>query len=99
MSNFSPPAVREYFAFYSLIRKDTDMGVPDLESTQKCAPNDIYIVHFGQHLIYARNAPLLSPIAQHHNSPGPGIPVNIAMSWVGIFTHITMWVHGLVSKK
>jgi hypothetical protein len=72
------------------------MGYPDLESTQKYAPDGIYNVHFGLFLIYARNAPLLSPMARHHNSPGPGIPENIAMFWVDISTHIPMRVHGLV---
>ena len=47
-SNFSSPAVREYFAFYSLIRKGTYIWLPDLESTQKCASTDIYIVHIGR---------------------------------------------------
>jgi hypothetical protein len=32
----------------------------------------------------------------HHNSPGLGIAVNIAMFWVEISSHIIMWVLGLV---
>src|ERR1700733_7392532 len=95
-SNFSSPAVREYFAFYSLIRKGTYIWLPDLESTQKCASTDIYIVHIGRVPYTTRNHPHCPPIEKHHNSQGPGIPENIAMFWVGISTDIAMWVHGLV---
>src|SRR5258705_10854258 len=40
--------------------------------------------------------PLQGPRCRHHNSPGLSIAVNIAMSWVGISSHIIMWVLGLV---
>ena len=38
---FKPPGFREYFMFYSLIRKDTNLGPPDLDSPQKSASGDI----------------------------------------------------------
>jgi hypothetical protein len=47
MSNFSPLAICEYFAFYSPIRTGRNKGIPDLESTQKAAQFDIWNIHFG----------------------------------------------------
>ena len=44
---FKPLIFCKYFAFYSLIRKYTKMGPPDLECPQKSAPGDIWNSHFG----------------------------------------------------
>jgi hypothetical protein len=38
---FKPPGFREYFVFYSLIRKYTNLGPPDLDSPQNYASGDI----------------------------------------------------------
>jgi hypothetical protein len=40
-SKFKPPGFREYFVFYILIRKDTNLKPPDLDSPQKYASGDI----------------------------------------------------------
>jgi hypothetical protein len=46
-SNFILLGFHQYFVFSCLIRNSTVMGTPDLESTQKGAPGDAQIVHFG----------------------------------------------------
>src|SRR6266481_6947646 len=56
-SNFKPPGFHQYFAFYSLIRKDINLGPPDLDSPQKCASGDICHFHFGSHPICTKNTP------------------------------------------
>jgi len=40
-SIFKLPGFHEYFAFYSLIREDTNLGPPDLDSPPKYASGDI----------------------------------------------------------
>ena len=49
---------RQYFVFSCLIKNSTVMGTPDLESTQKGAPADAQIVHFGQDPICTKTTPL-----------------------------------------
>jgi len=65
---FKPLMFREYFAFYSLIRKYKKMGPPDLECPQKSAPGDIQIFHFWWHPISDKNP---SQIAQYFIWPTP----------------------------
>jgi len=43
---FKLPGFHEYFTFYSLIMKDTNLGPPDFDSPQKCASGDGEIVKF-----------------------------------------------------
>jgi len=57
---FKPPGFCQYFVFSCLIRNGTVMGPPDLESTQKGAPGDIQIDHFGQDPICAKITPFTS---------------------------------------
>src|SRR5882724_5744261 len=69
-SNFKPPAFREYFVFSCLIRKGTNLGPPDLESSQKGASGDTHIVHFGP-LPICLKIPPSSPYRTHHNFATP----------------------------
>jgi hypothetical protein len=69
-SNFKPPTFCEYFVFSCLIRKGTNLGPPDLESSQKGASSDIHIVHFGPHPICLKIPPSL-PYRTHHNFATP----------------------------
>jgi hypothetical protein len=63
----------------------------------KAQPNWGYgTTWIGQSQAY-RNC-LYGSATQHHNSPGPGTPGDIAMFWVKIYSHITMWVLGLVNE-
>jgi hypothetical protein len=56
-SNFKPLAFREYFVFSCLIRKGTNLGPPDLESSQKGISSDTHIVYFGPHPICLKIPP------------------------------------------
>ena len=58
-SNFPPLAFCGCFVFFHLIRKGTNMGPLDLESPQTGAPENIWIVHFGQDLKCTKNTPPL----------------------------------------
>src|SRR5882672_5764100 len=55
-----------FFMFSCLIRKGTNLGPPDLESSQKGASGDTHIVHFGPHPICLKIPPSL-PNRTHHN--------------------------------
>jgi len=50
------------FVLSCLIRKGTNLGPPDLESSQKAASGDTHIVHFGPHPIWPQNPPPPYPI-------------------------------------
>src|SRR6266481_3538212 len=65
--NFKPPAFREYFVFSCLIKKGTNLGPPDLESSQKGAFGDTHIVNFGPCL----KIPPSLPYRTHHNFATP----------------------------
>ena len=47
------------FCVLQPIRKGTDIGLPDLESTQKWASGDIYIIHIGNVLYTPEIAPIV----------------------------------------
>ena len=54
---FYTVGVLSVFVFSCLIRNSTVMGTPDLESTQKSAPNDVQIVCFRQNPICSKITP------------------------------------------
>jgi hypothetical protein len=64
-------AFRGYFVFSHLIRKGTNMGPLDLESPQTGAPENIWIVHFGQDLKCTKSTPLWQSTQYDH----PLLPV------------------------
>jgi hypothetical protein len=50
----------EYFVFSCLIRKGTNLGPPDLESSQKGTSSDTHIVYFWPHPICLKIPPFLT---------------------------------------
>ena len=72
---FKPLGFCQYFAFSCLIRNGTVMGPSDPESTQKRAPGDTQIIHFGQDPICIKITPLhLSTLNGNPLSSGNYIP-------------------------
>ena len=82
-SNFKPLGFRQYFAFYSLIRKDINLGPPDLDSPQKCASGDICHFHFGSHPICTKNTPSI-----YGSYP-------VVITWIVHINYKPIWWSGL----
>jgi len=82
-SNFPPPAVWEYFAFYSPIRKGTDMGLPDLDLLKNVLLVIYIIIHIGN-VLYTPEIAHCPPIEKHQIAQARVTPANIAMFWVDI---------------
>jgi hypothetical protein len=78
-SNFKLPALCKYFLFSCLIRKNTNLGPPDLEYSQKGASGDTHIVYFGPHPICLDIPPPPYPMGHITTLQPLAIATNIAM--------------------
>jgi hypothetical protein len=81
--------------FSCLIRKGTNLGPPDLESSQKGASGDIHIVHFGPHPICLKIPPPPYPIGHITSLQPLAIATDIAMqSMATVRVHYKDWCSG-----